>query len=447
MPNRKKPLTPTPPMGWNSYDSFGCCINEKYTLESLELFAEKYKPFGYEYFVIDNGWFAEYEINPSTGLAYAKPSYDVNIDEYGRFIPSPTLFPNGLEPVIKRAHELGVKFGVHLMRGIPLKAFEQNTRIKGTTFRAYDITDRQHYCSWCQYTRGVDMGHPGGQLFYNSVLELLASWGIDFIKVDDITYFPEEVEGYANAIEACGRDIVLSLSPGGDTSTRKMHSYVRANMLRTTEDIWDDKKSLERGFKAWKTYSSYAARHTVPDGFWFDMDMIPFGNVCVWNPAPVQDNHSQLPSEVLFSGQGFARHCAFSKEQMRTFITQRAMAASPLFAGGDLRDMDDYSWSLLTKGDMLECNQNGIMGVLVGNHDNIDVWYTPSRENNRNGWLGLFNLDQTDNCVTALMLNIIGRCVSPDTRVKLVWQDREVRLSELEGQVIAGNDVLFLSIL
>ncbi len=348
---------------------------------------------------------------------------------------------------LDRAHELGVKFGVHLMRGIPAKAYEQNTRIKNTVYRAQDITDRNHYCTWCKYTRGVDMGHPAGQAFYDSVLELLASWGIDFIKVDDVTYFPDEIEGYAKAIESCGRDIVLSLSPGGDTNPRKMHGYVHANMLRTTKDIWDDVKSLDRSFTAWKTYSTYTAQFGVPNGFWFDLDMIPFGNVRVLNPAPKHNNQTQSESEQLISGEGYARHCAFSKEQMNTFITQRAMAASPLIAGGDLRDMDDYSYSLLTNRDMIKCNQNGLMGTLIGHYDNIDIWYTPSKEVNNSGWIGLFNLQRMDNKVSVNVLEIVSRCMALDKKVKLVWSNQVTTISDLDGFEIKADDVLFMSVL
>ncbi len=85
---------------------------------------------------------------------------------------------------------------------------------------------------------------------------------------------------------------------------------------------------------------------------------------------------------------------------MKTFITQRALAASPLLIGGDLLTMDDFSYSLLTNREMLACNQNGVMGVNVYRAGNIDVWLTPHKTDPRKGWIGIFNRTKTDRKVT-----------------------------------------------
>ena len=85
---------------------------------------------------------------------------------------------------------------------------------------------------------------------------------------------------------------------------------------------------------------------------------------------------------------------------MRTFITQRALAASPLMIGGDLLTMNDFSYSLLTNREMLACDQNGVMGVNVYRADNIDVYLTPNKKNPRKGWIGIFNRTKTDRNIT-----------------------------------------------
>jgi hypothetical protein len=146
-------LAPTPPMGWNSFDSYGVYLHEKAALANVEAMAEKLRPSGYEYFVVDNGWFGEYELVPGTIYPAEKHAHDVNLNEYGYFLPSKVYFPHGLRPIADRCHELGLKFGVHLMRGIPRKAVELNMPIQGTDYTARDvaITDPELNCRWCQY--------------------------------------------------------------------------------------------------------------------------------------------------------------------------------------------------------------------------------------------------------------------------------------------------------
>ena len=134
-------------------------------MENLEAMAEKLKPYGYEYFVIDNGWFGEYKLKPGTLFPAEKHASDIRINEYGYFMPSEAYFPNGLKPIADRCHELGLKFGLHLMRGIPRKAYDLDLPIKGTPYTARDIanTDKAENCTWCKYCYAVDMTKPGAQ--------------------------------------------------------------------------------------------------------------------------------------------------------------------------------------------------------------------------------------------------------------------------------------------
>ena len=193
------PLAQTPPMGWNSFDSYGVYLHEEAAMANLEVMAEKLKPHGYEYFVLDNGWFGEYALQPGTMFAAEKHAHDVRLDENGYFLPSKCYFPGGFEPIVDRCHELGLKFGVHLMRGIPRKAVELNLPIEGTPYRAADIadTDPAENCKWCRYCYGVDMSKPGAQDWYDGLIRHIAAMGVDFIKYDDIVPHPDEVEAVA----------------------------------------------------------------------------------------------------------------------------------------------------------------------------------------------------------------------------------------------------------
>jgi hypothetical protein len=372
-------------MGWNSFDSFGCAATEEDLLTNLEVMASKFKQVGYEYFVVDNGWFAEYHIPAGSKYPLERHAEDLHIDEYGRLLPAFVNFPSGFAPLIQRTHALGLKFGIHIMRGIPRKSVELNTPILGTNWHAGDIADRESLCTWCHYNYGVDMRKPGAQEFYNSWINLLASWGVDLIKADDITEFPDEIEGIAKAIAQCGRPIILSLSPGNRSNPQYLKSYRQAQMLRVTGDIWDNRASLGRCFDAWLRWADYGAQN-----FWIDLDMIPFGRLQLWNPS-INQRDDQGNLEIALCGEGHDRISALSPDQQRTFITMRALSASPLFIGGDLPSLDAFSFFLLTQPDMIECNQNGIVGHCVHHDTPLMVWKTPHRDDPLVGWIGIFN--------------------------------------------------------
>ncbi len=370
-----------PPMGWNSFDSYGVYLHEKAAFQNLNAMAKKLKPYGYNYFVIDNGWFGEYKMEPGTLYALERHASDLHINKYGLLQPSKTYFPNGFKALIDSCHALGLKFGLHLMRGIPRKAVGLNTPIEGTPFHARDIADTHNICSWCPYNYGIDMSKPGAQEFYNSLIAQLAKWGVDFLKVDDIVPFPREIKAIAKAIKASGRDIVLSLSPGDNAPKENLRIYRNANMLRVTHDIWDTQNGINQAFNAWKMW--YGEERV---GFYIDMDMIPFGQLQLMSPK-----RQGAYTDVALSGLGNSRWSKLDSNQKYTFITIRALAASPLFVGGDLSTMDEFSLKLLTNNDMINCNQNGVMGKPIYAQQNIEVWLAPDKHDKRKGWIGVFN--------------------------------------------------------
>jgi len=242
------------------------------------------------------------------------------------------------------------------------------------------------------------MSKPGAQEFYNSLINQMADWGVDFIKYDDLVPFPKEIEGIAKAIAQCGRPMVYSLSPGGHVNENALESFKEAHLLRVTNDIWDDQKGIDQSFAAWRKWQGQEE-----PGFWIDMDMIPFGQLQLMNPKPKELDGSESKDEIrqriksgelshleLLSGKGWTRWSEFTKDQMYTFITLRVLSASPLMMGGDLPTLDDFSLKLITDKEMLACNQNGIMGRLVYETNGIEIWNTPGKNSN-DGWIGIFN--------------------------------------------------------
>ncbi len=441
-------LAKTPPLGWNSFDSYGVYLHEEAAMANIEAFAEKLKPYGYEYFVIDAGWFGEFKLRPGTIYPAEKHARKMNFNENGLLQPSKTYFPNGLQPIIDRCHELELKFGLHLMRGIPREAVKQNLLIKGTQYRAADIADTTSICSWNHQNYGVDMSKPGAQEFYNSLISQLADWGVDFIKYDDLVPFPEEIKAVAKAIEQCGRPIVYSLSPGGSVDPDHIDAFKKAHMLRVTPDIWDEQKGIDQCFAAWRKWKG-----KEEPGFWIDMDMIPFGQLQLMNPKPKDLDGDESINEIkkslksgelgnfeLLAGKGFNRWCHFTHDQMYTFITMRALAGSPLMMGGDLPSLDDFSLDLITHPEVLACNQNGIMGSLVFENGTIEVWKTPKNNGTKEGWIGLFNRN-SEPVQTMFSEEILG--LDPAAyNIISIWNDTKVPNNQ--ALTIPANGVVFL---
>ena len=384
-----EPLAQTPPMGWNSFDSYGVYLHEKAAQDNLEAMAKKLKPHGYEYFVIDNGWFGEYSLQEGSIYPSEKHANDIRINEYGYFLPSEVYFPSGLKPIAERCKALGLKFGVHLMRGIPRKAVELNLPIQGTSYTARDIadTDPKENCTWCNYCYGVDMSKPGAQAWYDGLIQYIADMGVDMIKYDDIVPHPDEVEAVSKAIAKTGKPILLSLSPGGKVDPEAIDFFRLANMLRVTKDVWDEQHYIDECFMAWRKWQG-----KEQPGFWIDMDMIPFGQLQLMSPPSKNKEKSLLDKgDIALSGKGVHRVCQLSKPQMETFISMRALAASPLMMGGDLPTLDDFSLRLITDPDMLACNQNGVMGSLVLEQAGLETWRVNKKGTEDAGWIGLFN--------------------------------------------------------
>lgn len=322
---------PTPPMGWNSFDCFGLSLTEAQAKEQAEAMVKYLKPFGYNVFTIDHQWYS-----PSQRGFQSNPRAVFSMDKYGRFIPAENRFPSsaggkGLKPLADYMHSKGLKIGVHLMRGIPRQAVNENCEIKGTSYHAGDIANRRSTCAWNQDMYGVDMTKPGAQEYYNSVFEQFAEWGLDFVKVDDLSrpYATAEIEAIRKAIDNCGRPIIFSLSPGDTPVNQGAHVNTVGNMWRISDDFWDRWDPLKGMFGRLHRWEPYRKQ-----GSWPDADMLPFG--------------------VL----EFTRNTRFTKDEQQLCMTLWCIGRSPLIFGGDMTKMDEFTLNLLTNKDVLAVNQN-----------------------------------------------------------------------------------------
>lgn len=360
-----KDFTKKPPMGWNSWDCYGAGVTEAELLGNAEFMRDRLKQYGYQYVVCDIQWYEP----AAKGNVYNNFA-DLCMDEYSRLIPAVNRFPSsangaGFKPIADKIHSMGLKFGIHIMRGIPRQAVHRNTRIYGTTARARDIASQFSLCPWNTDMYGVDTEKRGAEEYYDSLFKLYASWGVDFVKVDDIAnteFSPQnpysaekEIEMIRAAIDRSGRDMVLSLSPGPAPLNKAEHLSENANMWRISGDFWDRWDKLLNMFSLCEKWYPY-----VKDGSFPDCDILPLGKLCI---------------DGSYMGD-MGRDSGFTKEEQKTMMTLWAVFRSPLFFGGELRLTDNYTLSLVTNPEVINVNQNSEKPLLVYNKGGIAVWQT-----------------------------------------------------------------------
>jgi hypothetical protein len=266
------------------------------------------------------------------------------MDKFGRMWPATNRFPTavggeGFKPIADAVHALGLKFGIHIMRGIPRIAVKENLPIEGSNFTASDVANTNDKCVWCPDMFGV-RGNAGGQAWYDSCARLWASWGVDYIKVDDLSrpYHTAEVELIRNAIDHCGRSIVFSTSPGETPVEDAQHILSHANLWRVSDDFWDEWKYLDHEFTLAARWHSFAGA-----GHWPDADMLPVGHLSVKHRSVGQD-----------------RLTRFTRDEQLTLISFWSLLPSPLMVGANLPDNDAWTLALLTNPEVLAVNQDAL---------------------------------------------------------------------------------------
>ncbi|MFT3830147.1 MAG: glycoside hydrolase family 27 protein [Opitutaceae bacterium] len=356
----------TPPMGWNSWDCFATTVTEAQTKEQADFMAAQLKAHGWQYVVVDIQWY-----EPGAKSHDYRADAVLTMDGYGRLQPATNRFPsaagdNGFRALSAYVHGLGLQFGVHLMRGIPRQAVERNLPILGTELHAADIADKVHVCPWNPDMYGVDMSKPGAQAYYDSVFALLAAWGVDYVKVDDLSrpYFQNqpEIEAIRRAIDKTGRPMVLSLSPGATDIRAADHVVDHANLWRISDDFWDRWLALREQFGRLAAWNP----HRVA-GAWPDADMLPLGTLVLGT-----------------------RGTRFTPDEQFTLMTLWSIARSPLMHGGDLTKTDPFTLSLLTNDEVLAVNQHSADNRPLFDRAGLIAW-TAKDPKTGDTYLALFN--------------------------------------------------------
>ena len=356
----------TPPMGWNSWDCYGTSVTEEQTLANADYMAENLKSHGWQYITVDIQWY-----EPNARRHTYRKDARLEMDDFGRLLPAANRFPStdrtrSFKPFADAIHARGLKFGLHLLRGIPRQAVQENTQILNTPYHAADIADTTDVCLWNPDMYGVDMTKPGAQEYYDSVFQLLASWEIDLVKVDDLSrpYHTAEIEAIRKAIDKTNRPIVFSTSPGATPLADGSHIATHANMWRISDDFWDDWKLLKEQFERLDAWTSHRGPGHFPDA-----DMLPLGNV------------------RAFESHGWTH---LTHDEQITLMTLWCIGRSPLIMGGNLPNNDPFTLSLLTNDAILAVDQNS-----SGNHqlfrDGDFVCWVADVPDSKDKYVALFN--------------------------------------------------------
>lgn len=410
-------LAGTPPMGWNSWICFGTSVTESEVKENADYMERNLKEYGWEYVVIDAGWYAPGMV---TLEQYEDPFPVQLIDEYGRLSVDPEKFPSsaggkGFRPLADYIHGKGLKIGIHIMRGIPIQAVEQNTPIKGTVYHARDIADLNSGCGWYYGFYGVDMSRPGAQEYYDSVFELYESWGIDYIKADDLlspVYACDEITAMASAVGRTGHKVVLSLSPGPAPVENVNHMRSSAQLWRISEDFWDSWESLKEQFVLCRKWQDY-----VTPGHWPDADMLPIGPM----------------AQRAMRGQ--PRQTNFTEDEQYTLMTLWVMFRSPLMIGCSLPELDSFTLSLLTNRKVLDVNRYSTGNRELFVRGDIIAWYARKPDGSEH-YVAVFNTGDNDIGEYSFSLseiNFIG-----DAEINDMWTGRP--MEQKDGKVSFGID-------
>ena len=347
---QEQALAPTPPMGWNSWDAFGESVKENDIRATAEWMAKNLKPLGWQYAVVDSGWYVK---NHAAG--YNAKEAEFSLDGFGRYTPAANTIPSavgdkGFRPLADYIHALGLKFGIHILRGIPKEAVTKNLPIEGSSFHAKDAADTSDSCPWNPFNYGLDTTKPAAQAYYDSLAKQFAGWGVDYVKVDCIASHPykgEEIRLLSQALKKVSRPMVLSLSPGPAPLDKAAEMAKYAQLWRISDDEWDVWQSSENFPQGINNQFERAAAWVEHSrsGNWPDADMLAIGEL---KPAP---------------GWGEPRTTRLTRDEQRTLLTLWSIARSPLIMGGNLLMCDNWTKSLLTNAEVIAVDQNS-----TGNH-------------------------------------------------------------------------------
>jgi hypothetical protein len=359
-----------PLMGWSSWSSLKKGIDENKIKAQADVMAAQLKQFGYQYINLDAGW------RDATRW-----------DEFGRETWDAAKFPSGIPALAAYVHGKGLKLGIYLHPGMdlgPNSPYELNTPILGTSFHAQDITDITQWGNTNKSAYRIDFSKPGAREYIQSYADLMASWGIDYIKFDFVgpgggviaADSREEMRVWTQALRstpAGSAPIWIELSNSLDINFVTDWQQI-ANGWRIEGDIesgsngtlttWTNVNKRFTDAPKWKSFGG--------PGGWNDFDALPVGN---------------------------GANDGITNDERQTAVTLWSIGCTPLILGADLTILDNAAVPLLTNTEVIAINQAGRIASPISQATSQQVW----RVQNADGtWtVALFNLGSTAATVTA----------------------------------------------
>ncbi|MFF4119987.1 glycoside hydrolase family 27 protein [Streptomyces sp. NPDC001714] len=386
-----------PPMGWNSWDCYGTTVTEEEVLANAGFMREHLLPHGWDTVVVDIQWY-----EPTARAHGYNPDAPLVLDGHGRQLPAPNRFPSaaggaGFGPLAARVHGMGLRFGLHIMRGIPRRAVEARLPVLGTDFTAAEVADTDSVCPWNSDNYGLNHDHPGAQAYYDAQVAQFAAWGVDFVKADDMLfpYHEREIAAYARAIERSGRSIELSLSPGTDMSLARLdHLREHATMWRVCDDLWDRWEDVEAQFARMARWAPWQGERG-----WADADMLPLGHI------------------GIRAERGADRQCALTHPEQVSLLTLWLISRSPLMMGGDLPTSPPETVALLTNDEALDVLLHSTGNQEVLRERDLVLW-TARDTDGHTRYAAVFSLADEERRVE-VPLGSVG--ATPRDRVRELW--------------------------
>lgn len=294
----------TPPMGWNSWNTFTWEINDKLIREAADAMDSELKDAGYEYIVIDDCWSEKQR------------------DSNGKLVPDHWKFPEGIKPVADYVHSKGLKFGMYSCAGT-------------------------HTCG----------GHPGSFEHEFDDAETFAEWGVDYLKYD-YCYKPDYIPGeilykrMSTALRNCGRDIMFSACNWGNDNVYKWIRESGAHLFRSTGDIQDNWESIKRLALSQIGSECYGGNFCHND-----IDMLVVGMHGGSNNEWINSTEQGV-NVIADSGETMPKLGGCTDEEYRTHFSLWAIMNSPLMIGCDIRRMTPATKEILTNKDVIAINQD-----------------------------------------------------------------------------------------
>jgi alpha-galactosidase len=426
---QKRVLAPTPPMGWNSWDAFGEAVKESDIRATADWIAKSLKSYGWQYVVVDSGWYVT-----NHGVGFNANDAKFSLDEFGRYTPAVNTIPSsssgsGFRPLADYLHNLGLKFGLHILRGIPKEAVAKNLPIQGSTFHAPEAANTADTCPWNPFNYGLDTTKPAAQAYYDSLARQFADWHVDFVKIDCISSRPykgDEIRLISQALKKTGRPMVLSLSPGAAPLDKADELAKYAQMWRISDDewdVWNSDKDFPQGVNNQFERAAQWAPHSR-SGNWPDADMLAIGRL---EPSP---------------GWGEPRQSRLTHDEQRTLLTLWSIFRSPLIIGGNLLLCDDWTKSLLTNAEVIAVEQHSKNNQAMETTTHAAAW-VGEPESGSGLYVALFNRGDEPRTIRytwkQLGLN------DPDYTVRDLWEHKDLGHADtIEANLRPHASVLYL---